>query len=119
MPRTQNRLVTRSEPAPEGMGSIAKEHWNDLIGRLAGDGVVRYIDLPIIRMACDVYERYIRSLKDGDFALMSNSIKLYIQIMEKFGATEKARQSIKLQCEKVAGKSKKKSSDEEGDFFDD
>lgn len=116
MATKENRLVKRNEPAPDGMTEGAKAHWKDVLGRLADDGVVRYIDLPIIAMACDFYDVYCKAKQNNDIGVMQSAMKTYVSIMEKFGATEKARQTMGLQEGSAKRKSKKTGPEDGGDF---
>lgn len=64
---------------------------------LVADGSVNMLDVPIVESACELYARYQLALmneEDGESPL--GYIKTYVAIMEKYGATAKARQVMKM-----------------------
>lgn len=74
----------------------ALEHWGTIMPVLVSDGVVRKIDVPIIEAGCEMYARYLHSLELDEGGDAITYLKTYIGIMEKYGATQKARYSMKL-----------------------
>lgn len=82
----------------------ALEHWNKIMPVLISDGVVKQVDVPIIEAGCEMYARYLHSLEldEGDDAI--KYLKMYIAIVEKYGATQKARHTMKLETAAVKEK---------------
>ena len=57
-----------------------------------------------------------KAKKNDEIGLMQSAMKTYVSIMEKYGATEKARQSMGLQEGSAKRKSKKTGPEDSGDF---
>lgn len=82
----------------------ARSHWDRIMPVLISDGVIKQIDVPIIEAGCEMYARYLHSLEldEGDDAV--RYLKMYIAIVEKYGATQKARHAMKLETAAVREK---------------
>ena len=95
MPKKKNNLLKK---VPETrLTGLALEHWNKIMPALVADEAVNMLDVPIVESACELYARYQLALVDdesGESPL--GYIKTYVSIMEKYGATAKARQVMKI-----------------------
>lgn len=83
----------------------ALEHWDRIMPVLVSDGVVKQIDVTIIEAACEMFARYQHALEldEGDDAI--KYLKMYVTLVEKYGATQKARYTMKLPTTPVKEKS--------------
>ena len=75
----------------------ARNHYQEIMEVLVKDKVVKKIDIPIIESACEVYAQYQSMLESEDPSKSLPFLKAYLSIMEKYGATEKARHSKKIE----------------------
>lgn len=75
----------------------AKQHWDEIMTVLVTDKVVKKVDIPIIESACEVYAQYQSMLSSEDPSKALPFLKAYLSIMEKYGATEKARHSMQME----------------------
>lgn len=89
--RKNDLMVTKVPVAPKTLGEIGKKHWGEIIRRLISMRMVSEIDLPVIEMACSMYEAYMASYKLSD---RKSAISAYMNIMQQFGSTPKARKQI-------------------------
>lgn len=71
-------------------------HWNTIMPVLISDGVIKQIDVPIIEAACEMYAKYQQSLLIDEGGDAIAYLKMYVGLVEKYGATQKARYSMKL-----------------------
>lgn len=95
MAKKKNNLL-KSVPETELTG-LALKHWNKIMPNLVADGMVNNLDIPIIESACEVYAQYQEHLGDEEASESPLAyLKVYVGIMEKYGATAKARHSMKM-----------------------
>lgn len=77
----------------------ARNHYEEIMEVLVKDKVIKKIDIPIIESACEVYAQYQSMLESEDPSKSLPFLKAYLSIMEKYGATEKARHSMQMERE--------------------
>ena len=58
MSKKQNKILTIKPPVPVDLSPEAKKHWEEIVPILISDGVLCSVDLPLIRMACEVEANY-------------------------------------------------------------
>lgn len=101
--KKKSNLLTKVPPT--NLTGFALEHWNTIMPVLVADEMAHKIDVPILESACELYARYKEALMNGeDGESPLGYIKTYIAIMEKYGATQKARQVLKLGAPEVKDK---------------
>lgn len=96
MPRKKKSNLLTKVPATALTG-VALDHYNSIMPVLVADELANKLDVAIIESACEIYAQYKAALlnaEDGDSPL--GYIKAYVAIMEKYGATPKARQAMKI-----------------------
>ena len=94
MAKKKNSLLKK---IPEtDLSGLALKHWQKIMPPLVDDGLVNQLDVPIIESACEMYAQYQENLGKEDAESPLGYLKVYVSIMEKYGATAKARQAMKL-----------------------
>lgn len=99
-----------SKVPPTSLTDEALKHYQRIMPTLIANGVVTDIDVPILESACELFAEYKKDISGG-----LNYINAYIKIMERYGATEKARFSMKIAKQAKKKDSKEKSIMEEFD----
>ncbi len=92
----ENKIIDQAPYAPKDLSEKAAAHWNEIMPVLVADRVVCSIDIPLIKMTCEIYAKYLQAVSENDFKTMKDSIFSYKNLMILFGATHKARQSLKI-----------------------
>lgn len=72
------------------LGDVGRKHYADLLKALGSD--VQERDYGLIEIAAKLYEQFCNAAKNG--VCPDKVIQLYLQIMQTFGATPKARLKI-------------------------
>jgi hypothetical protein len=72
------------------LGAVGKKHYDDLLKALGTD--VQERDYGLVEMAAKLYELFCSTAANGVCA--DKAVQLYLQIMQAFGATPKARLKI-------------------------
>lgn len=72
------------------LGAVGKKHYDDLLKALGTD--VQERDYGLVEMAAKLYELFCSTAANGVCA--DKAVQLYLQIMQAFGATPKARLRI-------------------------
>ena len=95
MPKAIENAVLQKTPEPAAwLTGIAKEHFKYIVPLLIKDGVVCFVDVPVIEAACDLYATFKdRTLKLSD---RKSALASYISIMSAYGVTYKARKQLAI-----------------------
>ena len=83
-------MANRKKTTDGVLGDVGKKHYADLIKALGSD--VQERDYGLIEIAAKLYEQFCNASMQG--AVPDKVIQLYLQIMQTFGATPKARLKI-------------------------
>ena len=95
MAKKKNQILTKVPPTT--LTGKALEHWDRIMPVLVADGLCNKLDVPIIESACELYARYLTGIEEDDEGKAPlKCLQMYIGIMEKYGATPKSRQVMKL-----------------------
>lgn len=106
--KIKNEVLTRMPMTPKCLHGIAAEHWESIVPKYIADKVVCTIDVPILIMACQCWQKSQEADKDSErFKAQSQ----YISIMSKFGATYKSR--VQLEIDTKQKPASKDTSDDE------
>lgn len=95
MPRKKNNSLKKVPPTR--LTGLALEHWNQIMPALVADEAVTLLDVSIVESACELYAKYqVAMNKEDGTASPLGFIKTYVSIMEKYGATPKARKAMQI-----------------------
>ena len=83
-------MGTKKKTTEGVLGEVGKKHYADLIKALGSD--VQERDYGLIEIAAKLYEQFCSASLQG--VVPDKVIQLYLQIMQTFGATPKARLKI-------------------------
>jgi phage terminase small subunit len=64
-----------SEP-PAWLDDVAKEHWHDVVAKIAKIGIISDFDWPLLADLCDSYSRKERYRTMSDNPLMKTGVKI-------------------------------------------
>lgn len=92
----KKKSKTLDKVPPTSLSGDALAHWDTIMPVLISDGVIKQIDVPIIEAACEMYAKYHQSLLLDEGGEAIAYLKMYVSLTEKYGATQKARYSMKL-----------------------
>lgn len=93
-------LLKQVPSVPETLiGEFAQAHWKKILKPLIDNGLVTSLDLPVIEMACQVWQLYCDcdADKSKEVETLENRtryINCYLTIMKNYGVTPVARQKI-------------------------
>ena len=90
----ENAILQKTPEPAAWLTKTAKEHFKSIMPLLIKDGVVCFVDVPVIEAACDLYATFkdrTQKLSDRKSALAS-----YISIMSAYGVTYKARKALDI-----------------------
>lgn len=100
MARKKKSALKKLPAPPKDISIEAQSHWSRIGEPLVTEGLLHEIDLPILELACTTWSNI--GYAEDPIPL----VKLYTSLMEKFGATPKARISMKVEDSKIETKSK-------------
>lgn len=85
------KIIKKTPAVPEDLNDRAQDHWRTLVPCLVKAGAVTQLDLPVLAMACEIYVKCVDSETPE---AMGSYLKLYMSIVEKYGATPKGRKAM-------------------------
>lgn len=95
MARKKNNILKKVPPTR--LTGLALEHWNQIMPALVADEAVTLLDVSIVESACELYAKYRLAIESDDpKEAPLGYIKTYVGIMEKYGATPKARKAMQI-----------------------
>ncbi|MGX8677688.1 MAG: hypothetical protein ACQGQO_01105 [Sphaerochaetaceae bacterium] len=99
-------VVKVAPPAPKSLGVIGAEHWRKTLKILVPAERITRLDLPIIEILCQTWERIqiILGSDAPDWTQYRALSDMYLKFIDRYGATPRARKILNVGTQKTEKK---------------